>query len=70
MKFLGRVFDLAELYANCDIIVQPSRYETFGMAVLEAMQYHVVPVVSKKCGISEILTDDVNAIILDDHLSA
>ncbi len=70
VKFLGRVFDLAELYANCDIIVQPSRYETFGMAVLEAMQYHVVPVVSKKCGISEILTDDVNAIILDDHLSA
>jgi glycosyltransferase involved in cell wall biosynthesis/GT2 family glycosyltransferase len=57
VRFLGYISDemLQESYAKCDIIVVPSRYESFGLVVIEAMQ-HGKPVVASDCGgISEVI---------------
>ncbi len=39
LRFLGRVQDeeLTSLYAGCDFLVVPSRYESFGLVLLEGM---------------------------------
>ncbi|HYW26485.1 MAG TPA: glycosyltransferase [Terriglobales bacterium] len=39
VRFVGRVDDgeLEEYYAGCDFLVVPSRYESFGLVLLEAM---------------------------------
>ncbi len=66
--FHGSIYNLKDFFAFSDIIVQVSRIETFGMSVLEAMQYHVLPVVSRNCGISEIFQNDVNGIIINNYL--
>ncbi len=67
--FHGSIYNLKDFFAFSDIIVQVSRIETFGMSVLEAMQYHVLPVVSRNCGIVEIFQNDVNGIIINNYLS-
>ncbi len=38
-KFLGPLFgeDLAKIYASCDVFVFPSRTDTFGLVILEAL---------------------------------
>ena len=41
--------DLAELYAEADLFVLPSRFEGYGMAYTEAMA-HGVPVVGTNAG--------------------
>ncbi len=37
VRFAGAVADLAPLLAQCDLLVHPSRYESFGMVLVEAM---------------------------------
>jgi UDP-glucose:(heptosyl)LPS alpha-1,3-glucosyltransferase len=69
VDYLGYVDNISDLYGDADAIVQPSRYETFGMSVLQAMHCGLVPVVSRNCGISEVLTDEGNALVLENHLS-
>jgi len=41
IRFVGRVDDTAlyELYAACDVFVAPSRYESFGLTLIEAMMF-------------------------------
>jgi len=69
INFYGKVDDMETFYENADILVHPTHGDTFGMVVLEAMS-HGLPVVvsnSEFCGISEVLTDNLNASILNDH---
>ncbi len=51
VRFLGRVDDdeLERCYAHCDVFVAPSRYESFGLILLEAMR-HAKPVVAADVG--------------------
>ena len=74
LKLTGRVFFLGSLkdmrlaYEAADCLVHPTLEDTFAMVVLEAMA-HGLPVVvsaSTYCGISGLLTDGVNGLILDD----
>ena len=52
------------LYENSDIFILPTRYEIFGMVILEAM-YFKLPVITTYNGGSSTLFDGGNGIIID-----
>ena len=73
VEFVGKVSDaeLEELYGRADIVALPSRYESFGLTVVEAMR-HGVAVVSTTAGaIPELVTDGVEGLLVapDDSVS-
>ena len=68
VHFLGALPDVAPAYRAADVLAHPTLEDTFAMVVLEAMA-HGLPVVvsaSQYCGISALLTQDDNAVLLDD----
>ncbi len=49
IRFLGRIdepVELADVYSKASILVLPSSFESFGLAVLEGMHFGAVPVLS------------------------
>jgi|GEM_PF-2260096 len=44
VRIVGEVNDLLPWYRRADVFLHPSRYESFGMAVHEAMQHGVPPI--------------------------
>lgn len=59
VHFLGPVDDAAllSLYADCEILVVPSRYESFGLMLLEAMMFAKPVVAADVGGMREIVVD-------------
>jgi len=55
--------ELARWYRRADILVVPSRYEPFGMVVLEGMLHGLAVVASATGGPSEILVDGETSIL-------
>ena len=57
---------LSELFEACDLLIHPTKEDTFGMVVLEAMAQGLPVIVSgaQYCGISAELTDHETALIL------
>lgn len=51
--------DLPAIYKNCSLFVYPSRYEGFGMPVLEAMNQGRPVITSKKSSLPEVGGDSV-----------
>jgi UDP-glucose:(heptosyl)LPS alpha-1,3-glucosyltransferase len=70
VEFLGYQKDMASVFRMAQALVLPSKIEPFGMAPIQAMQYGLVPIVSKVCGVSEVLSDNSDSLILQNHLSA
>jgi glycosyltransferase involved in cell wall biosynthesis len=70
--FLGPLKDVGPAYEAADCLVHPTREDTFAMVVLESMAYGLPVVVSGPlyCGISGLLQNGVNAMILDDPRDA
>ena len=66
--FLGSIEDIGLAYQAADCLVHPTLEDTFAMVVLEAMAHGLPVIVSgaKYCGISELVTHGINAVILDD----
>lgn len=59
--------ELAEMYANCDVFVAPSRYESFGLIFIEAMS-HGKPVIGTNVGgIPEIIYDGENGHLFENE---
>lgn len=56
--FLGNVENIQELYSNTDIFVLPSRYEGFGLSVIEALAAGCKVIVSKLEGPLEIIKEN------------
>lgn len=67
VHFLGHVDDEAlELhYAQCDIFVAPSRYESFGLIYLEAMRYGKPCIGTTAGGIPEVVIDGETGILVE-----
>ena len=59
MRFEGALARAALLsrYAACDLVVVPSRYESFGLTALEAMIFAKPCVASDAGGLGEVVTD-------------
>ncbi len=64
--FLGDTVRTADLYRAADLFVLPTLYEPFGTACLEALASGLPVIVSAMSGASEILTDSVDGLILED----
>lgn len=53
-------------YAAADVVLFPSRFDSFGLVPAEAVAMGVPPIVSRAAGISELLTDAKNALVVED----
>lgn len=76
-KWLDRVIfqgyvsdeDLMQMYHDTDVFVAPSRYESFGIILLEAMAFSKPVVATRVGGMMEIVKDGENGFLFenDDH---
>ncbi|MCB0318221.1 MAG: glycosyltransferase family 4 protein, partial [Bdellovibrionales bacterium] len=67
VNFTGEVDDstLNQLYANCDIFVAPSRFESFGLIYLEAMRFTKPVIGSRAGGIIEIIRENQTGLLVE-----
>ncbi|WP_396176275.1 glycosyltransferase, partial [Flavobacterium sp.] len=66
IKFTGKI-DPTTYYKSAKIICLPSKYEGFGLVLVEAMAYGVVPIAFNNwLSLSEIITNEVDGYIVDD----
>ena len=63
LHFLGKQNHVELLIPQCDVLLLPSRMESFGLAALEAMACGVVPVATRVGGVPELVTDGVDGFL-------
>ncbi len=56
--------DLLARYAACDVVVVPSRYESFGLTALEAMVFAKPCVASDAGGLAEVMVDGETGLLV------
>lgn len=56
--------ELAKVYAACDVFVFPAEI-SWGLAAVEAMASAKAVIVSKRCGVSEIIQSHVNGVLVE-----
>ncbi|MEO8695229.1 MAG: glycosyltransferase [Acidimicrobiales bacterium] len=66
LTFVGEVSDdeLRRLYRQADLVVMPSRYESFGLVLLEAMMLSKPVVASAVGGINEIVRPGIDGLLV------
>ena len=67
IEFLGPQgrTEIARLLRGCEIFVLPSRFETFGIVILEAMAYRKAVIATTVGGIPEIIESGKNGILVE-----
>ncbi len=65
-RFLGPQARPAECLATADAFLFPSRFDAFGNAALEALAAGLPAIVSSRAGVSELIRDGVNGLLLED----
>jgi hypothetical protein len=72
VRFTGRVDDatLDDLYRSCDLLVAPSRYESFGLIYLEAMNYAKPVIGCRAGGVPEVIDHGVTGLLADPEAPA
>ena len=63
IEWLGKIKNKEKFYQKLSIYVHPSRSESFGMSVLEAMSAGVPVVCSNKGSLKEIISDGQNGLL-------
>jgi glycosyltransferase involved in cell wall biosynthesis len=66
IRFLGHVDEAAleQAYAECDLFVAPSRYESFGLMYLEAMRYGKPCIGTTAGGIPEVVVHGETGLLI------
>ncbi len=66
IDMLGWVSDeqLSHLYRSCQLVVAPSRYESFGLPLIEAMQYGKAVIGTTAGGMPEVVTDGQEGVLV------
>jgi UDP-glucose:(heptosyl)LPS alpha-1,3-glucosyltransferase len=64
VTFCGSLDDPRDAYAAADALVHPSYYDAFGFVGLEAMACGLPVVISRNCGVSELMTPDRGAVLI------
>ena len=59
--------ELASAFASSDIFLMPSRTETLGLVVLEAMSSGLPVVAARAGGIPELIEDGLSGYLFDDE---
>ncbi len=62
--------DVIDFYATADIYVSPSREDSFGLPVAEAMACGLPVITSKFAGVSELIQNERDGLILPDPTNA
>ena len=65
IRFLGFRRDVPAVLAACDAFVAPARYESYGMAVLEALCMGIPALVSRDAGVAERYPPELSALLID-----
>ena len=65
IAWAGEVSDMPAFYRSCDLVVVPSRSESFGRTVIEAMACSLPVVATRVGGIPEIIDDGENGLLVD-----
>ena len=65
VEIVDYVQDMSSFYSLCDAFVLPSIDDGFGMALFEALAHGTPCVATRNCGASELLSDEVDALIVD-----
>lgn len=64
VRFLGAQADVEHLLPAADVFLLPSEYESFGLAALEAMACGVVPVATRAGGLTEVIRDGKDGVLV------
>ena len=67
VSFPGSVTDeeLHELYSSADLVVLPSRYESFGLVMVEAMVHGKALISCDTSGIRDVVQPDVDGVLVE-----
>lgn len=65
VKFLGHINEKADFYSKIDALVLPSKNESWGLVVMEAMSAGVSVIVTKNTGITEIFDHQKDCLFID-----
>ncbi|NLC46772.1 MAG: glycosyltransferase family 4 protein [Firmicutes bacterium] len=59
VQYVGCASNMKEIYPAFDVLISPSRYESFGLAVYEALASAVPCIISKHIGLLDLLCPEV-----------
>ena len=62
---MGRVNNPYKYFKNQDLFILPSRYEAFGLVIVEALSLGVPVLVTKNDATGKIVNNDNNGLIVD-----
>lgn len=67
LRFLGHVSDaeVEQHYRDADIFVAPSRFESFGLTLIEAMRFSTPVIASDVGGMREIIRDGIDGYLVN-----
>ena len=69
VRFLGFRRDMPTVFAACDVLIHPARYEAYGLAVHEALCRGLPAVVTATAGVAERYPEDLSQLLLQDPTS-
>ncbi|MFC1567288.1 glycosyltransferase family 4 protein [Thermodesulfobacteriota bacterium] len=67
--FAGVTNEVEKYYLACDIFAMPSKLDTFGLAVLEAMAASLPVIITSRVGARDIVKSGINGFILSENPS-
>jgi glycosyltransferase involved in cell wall biosynthesis len=65
VEFCGNLSqdELAERFRMSDVLLHPAYYDPFPRAIVEAMACGCVPIVTRQCGVSEVLSAGIDGFV-------